>query len=222
MFRHDLHHVTVTLNDLQHPLTDISSKLCALMLSAQTIQVELHILAALFTELVASWWLAPMHEHWHLLPLSFFFNGEVFFSFSLALFSFFSFSLAFSPTFLFFLFLYFEHPMTLTCCLPPQIKHEGNKAGSARPSDLAGIMLNDANCKKKPPKPPNRQHPVLRSTPSSASTPSSDTPTTGSGATLSPIWRMSHFLGELHNMTMRNNTGTGAVQGHSIHRTMNA
>jgi hypothetical protein len=89
-----------------------------------------------------------------------------------------------------------------------QILLQANKAGTARPSDLADA----ADCKKQAAK-----HPVPRgvrggtASPASASLSSSAESAPGNGPSLSPIWRMSHFLGELHKTTIRNNTGSIAL-----------
>jgi hypothetical protein len=101
--------------------------------------------------------------------------------------------------------------MLLPLLLLLQILLQGNKAGTARPSDLAGLMSDDNGCKKKTPK-----RPVLRggrggsvATPSSAN--AFDLAANAPSPSLSPIWRMSHFLGELHKATISNNTGSIAL-----------
>jgi hypothetical protein len=72
-------------------------------------------------------------------------------------------------------------------------------------------MSGDSGCKKKTPK-----RPVLRggrggsvATPSSAN--AFDLAANAPSPSLSPIWRMSHFLGELHQASILNNTGSIAL-----------
>lgn len=102
---------------------------------------------------------------------------------------------------------------------PAQILLEANKAGTARPSDFAGILSNSTGCQQeqqqqKPKRPPlrgARGAATGPSSPASASLASSTEGTSSTGPSLSPIWRMSHFLGELHKTTIRNNTGSIAL-----------
>lgn len=89
-----------------------------------------------------------------------------------------------------------------------QILLQANKAGTARPGDLADA----ADCKKqRPPKRPTLRGARGGSSASSTSASSSAESTPGNGPMLSPVWRMSHFLGELHKTTIRNNTGSIAL-----------
>lgn len=98
---------------------------------------------------------------------------------------------------------------------PLQILLQDNKAGTARPSDIAGGLLPD-DCQKKQQPAPKR--PLRRgarggsvATPGASIAGISSDASSSSSSSLSPIWRMSHFLGELHRASILNNTGSIAL-----------
>lgn len=92
-----------------------------------------------------------------------------------------------------------------------QILLAENKAGTARPSDLAGWVPEDPSCNKQPRPAKRGGRAASTATPSSASVGDGSSSGGSSSVSLSPIWRMSHFLGELHQASIVNNTGSLAL-----------